>query len=128
MAVKKQARPTWFNPFSMRAALRLREFEPQGPADWALIPWWIARYFFAWCWTQAWYPAWRLNNYTIHGRLGRRLSRLPSMGGRHSDPDPVMCPRCLWAGPARWLVHGYASYGYEDVEPQDECPRCGYWM
>jgi hypothetical protein len=32
---------------------------------------------------------------------------------------------CGYAGPLRWFVHGYAGCGDDDVEPEDECPRCG---
>jgi hypothetical protein len=28
-------------------------------------------------------------------------------------------------GPGRWLVHTYGPCGEDDVEPVDECPKCG---
>ena len=56
---------------------------------------------------------------------GNRLPPWAFMWGRHQSPKAVFCERCGWAGPYRWLVHGYAPLGDDDVEPQDECPRCG---
>ncbi len=47
------------------------------------------------------------------------------MWGRHESPEPIKC-ECGWAGPVRWLNHAYGNDGSgEDVEPVDECPRCG---
>jgi len=48
------------------------------------------------------------------------------MWGRHDSPEPVECFECGWAGPRRWAVHTYYPDGWDDVEPVDECPRCGY--
>jgi hypothetical protein len=104
---------------------KLGDFEPQSWRDVALIPWWLLRYVFAWCWKQVWYPAWRLHIW-VSERWGMRLAWLPDGGGRWVDPDPVMCRYCLWAGPRRWTFHTYGDDGSgEDVEPVDECPRCG---
>ena len=44
--------------------------------------------------------------------------------GRRDSPKPVICV-CGWVGPMRWLIHTYADDGCGDVEPVDECPRCG---
>lgn len=47
------------------------------------------------------------------------------MWGRRESPEPIIC-RCGWAGMRRWAVHSYTDDGSaEDVEPTDECPRCG---
>lgn len=91
-------------------------FEPQGWQDYALIPWWILRFLFA-CF---WYWAARLT-------IGRRLywDGIFMGWGGDVDPTPVICPRCLWAGPRRWMIHTYHACGDDDVEPVDECPRCG---
>lgn len=97
----------------------LRDFEPESYRDWLLIPWWLLRLLFAWLWWQAW-PLVQL----VRGRW-RTKSAMSYSYGRHDDPTPVMCPRCLWAGPRRWLVHTYTAVGMDDVEPVDECPRCG---
>jgi len=45
--------------------------------------------------------------------------------GRHESPQPVCCDVCGWAGPMRWLLHGYEDDQYGDVEPVDYCPGCG---
>ncbi len=46
------------------------------------------------------------------------------MWGRRESPEPIKC-ECGWAGPVRFLTHGYCDDGMGDVEPQDFCPRCG---
>lgn len=111
-----------------------REFEPESWRDYALIPWWLLRWLFAWLWSWLWYRAWRFNIwlgddrpvYQIKGWRGWLARRLPNGGGRHVDPDPIWCRRCLWAGPRRWAFHTYQDDGSgEDVEPVDLCPRCG---
>jgi hypothetical protein len=81
-------------------------FEPQGWLDYVRVPW------SALCWLVAW---------CVHVARGRPFR------GRHDDLTPVWCPLCLWAGPRRRLVHAYRDDGTGmDVEPVDECPRCGY--
>ena len=101
------------------------DFEPETWRDYALIPWWLLRYAFAWLWsTLVWHPALDFQIWLWPWRLSW-LPWLPSFQGRHTDPDPVMCRRCLWAGMRRWCVHGYAAVGEDDVEPCDYCPRCG---
>lgn len=52
------------------------------------------------------------------------VCRTNYMGGRRIDWMPVRCEECGWMGPLRWCYHGYAACGDDDVEPQDECPRC----
>lgn len=86
--------------------------------DWLLIPYWFLRYYFALCWMFAWF-IWR----RITDPTGEPAWQ--AMWGRHESPEPVMCECCLWAGPRRWVIHGYQSDGDGDVEPVDECPRCG---
>jgi hypothetical protein len=52
--------------------------------------------------------------------------RLGGDGGRHVDWTPAECLACGWRGSVRWLWHGYQDDGTgEDVEPVDECPKCG---
>lgn len=63
----------------------------------------------------------------------RYVGSLHIQRGRHTDLNPMLCMRCGWTGPVRWLVHGYHSYyagsfgddDNYDTEPIDECPRCG---
>jgi hypothetical protein len=102
-----------FYPFKIT-----REFEPQGWGDYALIPWWAARYVFAYLWFWSRNLAWMIRRW--------RRDVWFADGGRHISLDPICCPRCLWSGPYRWLCHRYQDDGSgEDVEPSDECPRCG---
>ena len=101
------------------------QFKPQSWHDWALIPWWYLRYALAWCWTEGWRLCLKVRHWRLRGTKQYRWVTNPGHG-RHTDPHPVMCPICLWAGPVRWLKHGYAACGEDDVEPVDECPRCGY--
>ena len=113
----------------LRSALTLSEFEPQSRRDYALIPWSIARWFFAWLLTLPRTPLLKIN-WRIRERYWSLflITRyvLPLHMGRHSDTTPVICGRCLWAGARRWLVHTYTG-GWDsgDVEACDECPRCG---
>lgn len=46
-------------------------------------------------------------------------------GGRWVDWMPTTCERCGWSGPVRWAVHAYHATSDDDVEPVDECPKCG---
>ena len=51
--------------------------------------------------------------------------------GRHDSPEPIRCKECGWGGMVRWLIHTYEWYGDDengDVEPVDECPRCGGYL
>lgn len=105
------------------------EFEPERWQDIALIPWWLLRYVFVWCWFYSWWGCRIIKLYiTLWGEPRQGffwfISRPGS--GRHTDVDPVMCPRCLWAGPVRWMVHTYFDDGSGESEPIDECPRCGW--
>lgn len=113
---------------SANVKARFKEFESQSWRDYALIPYWLARYAFAWVWTLAWYSVSRLH-WWIRAHLPRLflLTRyfLPLGGGRRVDPDPIMCPRCLWARMRRWAVHSYVGWGDGEVEACDYCPRCG---
>jgi hypothetical protein len=88
-----------------------RSFEPYSIKDWLIIPWFALRY--AWYWI-----IWQL---MISTRLIWRKRGF--YFGRHHDPRPVWCERCMWTGPIRDLWHGYS----ED-ECVDECPRCGLQM
>ena len=38
--------------------------------------------------------------------------------------DTCVCPMCGWAGPCRWVAHGYRGWG-DDMEASYECPSCG---
>jgi hypothetical protein len=91
----------------------LAEFEPQRWTDYARLPWALLRFGLA-------YAAWRALAWN-----GRRNNRWFAGWGRHDDPTPVLCPRCLWSGRIKNLEHGYRSDGAGDVEASDECPRCG---
>lgn len=106
------------------------EYEPEYLWDYLRLPWSLGCWCFAWAWTQVWYPVCRLHWWIrSHAWTVFWFTRhfLPLGGGRREDTDPVYCPRCLWAGPTRWLVHTYTGGWDEDsdVEPVDECPRCG---
>lgn len=102
--------------WTVKEALTGRRVEIDDWRDWTLLPWWLLRYAFAWSW---------LKLAVLRDRLKGRPNHLLAWYGRHDDPTPIMCPRCLWAGPRRWLVHTYCGVGVDDVEPVDECPRCG---
>jgi len=113
----------------LRYALTLREFEPQSWRDWALIPWGVERWFLALALTALRAPLLNLN-WRVRERcwtlfLITRYA-LPLHNGRHWDTTPMICRRCLWGGPERWLVHTYTG-GWDDgdVGACDECPRCG---
>ena len=58
-------------------------------------------------------------------RAKRRFIRQRYAGGRHIDWDPVHCGECGWVGPLRWAFHTYCDDHAGDVEPVDECPKCG---
>ena len=45
-------------------------------------------------------------------------------GGRRTDGDPTRCEACGLVWRVRDCVHTYAG-ACGDVEPVDECPRCG---
>ncbi len=80
----------------------------------------LAKYFYAPRWALAWL-------WTMLWGYTRKVRRIPCafMWGRHESPEPLFCG-CGWAGPRRWATHGYQDDGSgEDVEPCDECPRCG---
>jgi len=47
--------------------------------------------------------------------------------GRRESPEPIKC-ECGWAGMTRWLVHTYEGDGHGEVDPVDECPRCGGYL
>lgn len=98
-----------------------QDFEPFSWRDYAAIPYYMVRYALAWVWYRAWgeWRYWRSKDQPYSRQWA-------FMWGRHDDPTPVWCARCGWAGPRRWLVHDYQSDGSGmDVEPVDECPKCG---
>jgi len=81
-------------------------------------------------WTFAWGTA-RWVWYSIpcggmHAGRGLRRRRDAFSWGRRDSPKAVWCP-CGWVGPLRWMIHTYGPDGCGDVEPVDECPRCGGW-
>ena len=92
----------------------------------------VARLVIAVVWTFAWGTG-RLVKYSDffgwHPLLGPstwRQSHLFAFSwGRHDSPKAMWCERCGWVGPLRWAIHTYAGCGDDDVEPVDECPRCG---
>jgi hypothetical protein len=104
----------------LREALTFHEFEAEHWTEYAVIPWYLLRWMFALIWTVIW-GNWR----AIRNRGEDFYPAWAFAWGRHDSPEPVVCPRCLWAGPRRWLYHGYGSCGDDDVEPVDECPKCG---
>lgn len=109
--------------YSMKVALTMPTCDPRPWTDYAQLPWQLLRYAFAWCW----YWAWKLLlivRYWRHRHDRWWNWRIEPGHGRHDMPDPVMCPCCWWAGPVRWLYHGYEACGDDDVEPMDYCPRC----
>lgn len=109
--------PTRFE--QMREALAAYDHTNGDWRDYTLLPWFLLRWVFAWLWTQAW------GRYRILQLPRGEWNRITCwMWGRWESPEPVMCPYCLWAGPERWLYHGYAACGDDDVEPMDYCPRC----
>jgi len=46
---------------------------------------------------------------------------------RYDDTTPVYCEDCGWKGQVRDCVHTYRGIPGTggDVEPVDECPKCG---
>lgn len=112
----------------LKDALTFRHFEPESWRDYALVPWWVLRWAFAYFYTiprtsllkvNLWIRShcWPLFLVTRHV--------LPLHSGRWEDTDPTICERCLWAGMRRWCIHDYRG-GWDDgnVEAEDECPRC----
>ena len=100
------------------------EFEAEVVTDYFLIPWWFTRYYLTWLiWKMARgfnrLRYWKKRNNPFYPLL------IEPGHGRHTDIEPYCCERCLWSGPYRWLVHAYCDDGMGDVEPVDECPRCG---
>lgn len=83
----------------------LKYYEPDSIMDYLLVPIWLMRYAFAFI----------INCFDLNNRFQSRTT----------DWTPIICERCLWAGPRRWAVHTYAQIGEDDVCPIDECPRCG---
>jgi hypothetical protein len=104
-----------------------RYFEPQGIGDWLRIPLGLVGYVFAWAWTESWrlWLKWKHRWLRKVDPMGYHWRVSCPGGGRHTQPDPVLCHRCFWGGPVRWLVHTYTACGEDDVEPVDECPHCG---
>lgn len=94
--------------------------------DYLTLPWHLLRYAFAWCWTESWRLCLKVKYWHLRKTDYSNYRWLTQPGhGRHTDPNPILCPACLWGGARRWLVHTYTGCGEEDVEPCDECPRCG---
>ena len=58
--------------------------------------------------------------------------KIAFMWGRRISPEPIKCSNCRWKGMVRQLVHTYESdgenFGYSDVVPVDECPRCREYL
>lgn len=101
----------------LHQALSLRDFSPTSWRDWALIPFHLTRWWL-WWWIM-------ILTLWLQG-LRWKLFKRGSIMSRHTDPTPTICPYCLWAGPVRWLAHGYAcAWDEADVEPVSYCPRCG---
>ncbi len=74
-----------------------------------------------WLWL---YWSWRLVIW-----LGQRLGRWWWWnGGRQTDGDPTVCPKCRLVVRVRDCVHTYGDDGTGEVEGVDECPRCGCWL
>lgn len=96
-------------------ALRFKEFEAEKFSDYLVIPFFVFRFFLAWGWTYA-----RAVPRYFKRRKEKNIRWHLFGYGRHDSPEPEICPRCLWAGMQRSLVHCYNEY-----EGYDECPRCG---
>jgi len=49
--------------------------------------------------------------------------------GRHNDPTMVECEDCGWKGQVKDCIHTYQGFQVSpvdsDIEPTDECPKCG---
>ena len=61
-------------------------------------------------------------------RLRSRWRRLRGRGdlwSRREAWDTCVCLMCGWAGPCRWVAHGYQGCGDDEVEASYECPSCG---
>lgn len=44
---------------------------------------------------------------------------------RHTMPEPARCGACGAVFRQRDAIHTYKSCGGDDVEPIEECPKCG---
>lgn len=91
--------------------------------DYLSLPWQYPKYCYAWL-------VWKLKTFIKILKAKDKIQRkFASWRGRHDDPQPAVCGRCMWMGMRKWLVHGYQDDGSgEDVVAVDECPRCGYEM
>lgn len=71
------------------------------------------RYGLAWCVWRTWSKFIVLRGF------------LP-VWGRDDSPEPLLCA-CGWGGMRRQVIHTYQDdgTGQDEVEPVDECPRCG---
>ncbi len=102
--------------WKLRDALKFQEFEAETWKDYAVIPFFVMKFLCAWTWTYILavpkYIKYRNEKYRTWYIFGY---------GRRESPEPEICPRCLWAGMQRNLVHDYNEF-----EGYDECPRCGY--
>jgi len=79
-------------------------------------------------WTLAWGTLrWLAFESRLPGNYRPWNCRLAGFSwGRHDSPKAVRCPECGWTGPLRWTIHTYADDHMGDVEPVDECPKCGH--
>jgi hypothetical protein len=86
------------------------------------------RYQYAWLITSL-LGNWRWITFFCYGVKTPKRRNICFMWGRHNSPEPIRCDRCGWAGMVRWLIHTYQDDGTgEDVEPVDECPKCGEFL
>uniref|UniRef100_A0A6M3LT36 Uncharacterized protein n=1 Tax=viral metagenome TaxID=1070528 RepID=A0A6M3LT36_9ZZZZ len=81
-------------------------------------------YFFCYQYAHTWYHLW--GTYRLH--INHERFPYCYLWGRHDSPEPIRCKRCGWAGAIKWLKHDYEYDGFDDVEPVDECPKCGGYL
>lgn len=83
--------------------------------DYQSLPW-LKRPYWLWLWYSWIFVLW------IGKKTGHRYWW---NAGRRSDGDPTVCDNCGWVGRVRECVHTYENDGAGDVEPIEECPKCG---
>lgn len=98
--------------------IRFDQWERESRWEYLYIPWTILRFLF-------WFYVFHLSLRWAKFWKDESLYFDIAWAGRHDDPTPVWCERCLWSGRQRDCSHGYGSDGCGDVEPSEECPRCG---
>ena len=85
----------------------------------------VCRLIFAVLWTLLWGTARFIDNCLHHPDWAIvTLHAMAFSWGRRESPKAMWC-ECGWVGPLRWAIHTYQDDCAGDVDPVDECRRCG---